>query len=77
MFAWITPTSAASGEVVAVIRIPDSLEARAQLRGFLFDCTQAENYEQIDDDSLTPAEAAAEWQQALDDWCARITCDDV
>jgi hypothetical protein len=76
MRAWLTPQSPAGTTVVAVLRVPDSPEARAQLRGFLVDCASAACYEQLAG-GLSPSDAAAEWQQALEDWLGRIGCDDV
>lgn len=72
---WVTPSDAATETLAIVLRIPNHAEARAQLRGLLLECTDAENY--TNEYGISELDAAAEWEDALIDALEVTTCDDI
>jgi hypothetical protein len=72
---WLTPEDAMTEYAVLVLRIPHHKQARAQLRGFLLDCCDPEQYE--NEYGISELDAAAEWEQALTDEAMGLECDDL
>lgn len=67
---WMTPNESATTTIPITLNIPDSPQAKAQLRAVLIDMTNAEKY--LQEYGITPAAAAAEWDEALEDYEAAL-----